>query len=193
MDFRAVGTSDVDWASRYRGQPGARTRDGGKVVVQTPVMPCRVSLAGAGMFRIDMALQPTALHSSFGEWVADIEDAAAEAPELREWRAGKTRSTSIYRNGMRLMAFSDTMAFDGEGKLSFNLLDATSCACLVELQGCWSTETRWGLRWKVVQVKFSTDPVTAYPSAQSGRVDGTQANNPGPEKTVHAFAFLDDD
>lgn len=185
MDFRAVDPAALTWDAWYRGQPGARAAGtGAKVTVQTPVAPCRVSLAGSGMYRIDMRLRPdVAAHAAFAEWVGELENAASEAPELAEWRQDKARSTSVYNGNFRLMAFSDTLTFDAAGKLSFQLIDAASCACLVELQGCWSTPAKWGLRWKVVQVKFDSSPMDLPPAPPPA-----EPTPPAPA----AFAFVDD-
>lgn len=185
MDFRAIPAEDITWTAWYRGQPGARTAAGQKVVVQTPRAACRVSLAGAGMFRIDMAMKPhlDAIHEAFCSWVGALEEAVGAAPDLQAWRQGKSRSTTLYNNNLRLMAFSDTLCFDDTGTLSFDLIDATNCACIVELQGCWSTEARWGLRWKVTQVKFGTGPV------EEPKNDG---GSPPAQAAPAAFAFLDE-
>lgn len=191
MDFRSVAPSSVTWATWSRGQPVARTRQGGKVVVQTPACACTVSLASPGMYRIQMMLNGSSpVHAAFCEWLGELEEAAGEAPELASWKASKGRSTCVYNNTMRLMAFSDTMAFDESGKMSADLMTAKGCACIVELQGCWTSDSRWGLRWRVVQVKFSKEaPVTmAFVDDDDG--DGSGGGNGG--GGAAAFAFMDD-
>lgn len=170
MDFRLVDASSIGWSSWYRGQPTARLPGGGRVQVQTPVAPCRVAVAQPGMYRVDMSLLPdTPAHAAFAEWVGEAEDsvraAASQSADLSTWIGTKSRSSTVFNNAMRLMAFSDTLAFDQDGKMSANLLDATTCACLLELTGCWSTDARWGLRWKIVQIKFDVrPPETAAPA-----------------------------
>ena len=164
MDFRRIDPAAIGWGGAwYRGQPTARLPGGAKVQVQTPPCACTVRLAQPGMFRVELALRPEVpSHSAFAEWLGEVERsveaAAAASPELQQWAAGKSRSTTVYNGTMRLMAFNDTMAFDREGALSANLMDAAGCACLLELTGCWSTDARWGLRWKIVQIKFDTAP-----------------------------------
>jgi hypothetical protein len=198
MDFRALDASSVTWGAWYRGAPAAKTADKARVVVQTPQAPVRVSMVGGGMFRMDMRLRPDVpLHAAFCEWIADVEDSASQAPELAEWRAGKSRSSTVYNGNLRLMAFGDTLTFDAAGKLSFDLLDAACCACLVELQGCWSSESRWGLRWRVVQVKFDTQPMDLPaqppPPAQSAFIaEPAGPRGPCGPAPPAAFAFLDD-
>lgn len=164
MDFRLVSPPDIAWSTWSRGQPVARTAQGGKVVVQTPLCPCRMSLAGAGMYRVELALRPDLpAHAAFADWLSDVEDSAQAAPALAEWRGARRRSTTAYNNSVRLMAFSDTLAFDASGNLSADLMAARGCACILELQGGWSGEARWGLRWKIVQIKFAEE--CALPTA----------------------------
>lgn len=184
MDFRQADPQAISWATWSRGQPAARTAQGGKIVVQTPLCPCRVSLQGGGMYRIDLVLRPdVALHSEFADWLCVIEEGAAEAEALKAWRGARGRSTCVYNNSMRLMAFSDTLVFDSSGKLSGDLLSAAGCSCIIELQGGWSTDSRWGLRWKIVQCKF----VEEVSLAPAGALDD-EPEAPGPAN----FAFLDD-
>lgn len=184
MDFRQVVPGDIDWSARYRGQPAARLRDGEKVVVQAPAAACAVTLAGAGMYRLDISLRPDVdVHSEFAAWLCEIDEAVATNESLAEWREGRSRSDTLFRNNWRLMAFSDTLCFDSSGKLSFDLMDAAACSCLVELQGCWSSPTRWGVRWKVLQIKFDQSPpewATQAPPPQ-------RVNPP-----LSAFAFVEE-
>lgn len=179
MDFRSVTPSSLTWSTLSRGQPVARTPQGGKVVVQTPTCPCRVSMHSPGMFRIDMSLRAhVPIHAAFMDWVSDIEESATE-----HLRIPKMRSSCVYNGNLRLMAFSDTLAFDASGSLSADLMSAAACACVVELQGCWTTDQKWGLRWKVVQVKF-THEAPALPPAP-GEEDEAPATGAG-------FAFVED-
>lgn len=174
-DFRGIDpASDVSWAASWsRGQPVARragteAKPAAKLTVQTPVAACRVSLVGSGMYRIDMSFgsHPRA-HADFCAWLCEVDEAAAAAcraePRLLDWSRGKGQSSTLFRGNFRATAFSDTLCFDRDGKLSFDLLDAQSCSCLLELSGCWSSAERWGVRWKVCQVKFDVEPWCAPP------------------------------
>lgn len=185
MDFTAVAPSSIAWNTWQRGQPAARLGES-RVVVQTPMAPCRVSLGAQGMQRIDMSFQPVVqIHSEFAAWLCDVDSAAADAVPA-DWRRGKSQSSSMFRNSFRVTAFTNTPCFDSDGKVSFDLMDANSCACLLELQGCWSTDTRWGLRWKVVQVKFDKS-VPAFMTTTPSHTHHDVSDQPVPT----AFAFLD--
>lgn len=188
MHFANVNPADVIFgASWFRGNPQARRADGARVQVQTPQCSCRVSLAGSGSYRIDMTLRPdVASHRDFGAWIAAVEDRAVDATQLDEWKKNKSMSSTVFRDNLRFMAFSDTTVFDESGALSNGLMDAVSCSALVELQGCWGTDSRWGLRWKVVQLKFSTSPPT-FPIDDSPTTDDDE--NAGDDSLP--FAFLD--
>jgi len=182
MDFRTVDPAAIQWATGPRGLPVART-PAGRVTVQTPLCACRPSLASAGMYRLELFFLPhVAQHAAFCQWMADVEDAAADKLRFPD----KVRSACVYNNGMRLMAFSDTLAFDASGKLSADLLDAASCSCIIELQGCWTSEYKWGLRWKIVQLKFGAE-APAFPPAPTTGDDDVPARPAG-----EAFAFLED-
>lgn len=187
QDFRAVPPGEIDWSGRYRGQPAARLAGGERVVVQAPLACCAVTLAGAGMYRVDIKLRhDVPVHAEFAAWLNEIDEAAAGCPGLAEWREGRGRSDTLYRSNWRLMAFSDTLCFDSQGKLSFDLPDAAACSCLVELQGGWSSPGRWGVRWKVLEIKFDKSP----PDWASPEAPAPVATDPGPR--LSRFAFVED-
>lgn len=179
--------------------PAARTTAGAKVIVQTPTCPCRVTLQAPGMYRMELQLMPgVASHDAFAKWACDIEDSATEASGLQAWKGSKRRSSWVYNGTARLMAFSDTMAFDADGKLSADLMEARGCAALIELQGLWTTDAKWGVRWKVSQVKFSKEPPPPPPLLERANSHDDPAHKPtnGDDDAVppdaSMFAFLDD-
>lgn len=190
-DFRGVDLQQLRWGlAGPSSKPVARLGTHGRVVVQTPCCPCRVSLAGPGMYRADIRLRSdVAIHDEFATWICDIEESAAECEDLAHWREGKSLSSCVYNGSMRLMIFSNVLTFDDKGALSSGFLDAAWCACLVELQGTWGTDSRWGLRWKVIQMKFGKEPLD-LPLAI--RTESDDSDVP----VTHAaqtFAFLEDD
>ncbi len=187
MDFRLIKAADIVWSLTSRGQPMARTAAGAKVVVQTPLCPCRVVAPGGGMYRVHLALRPDlAVHSAFCEWLCDVEDGAGDSAALAAWRGARSKSVAVYNNSLRVMAFSDTPTFDASGRLSAELLTAGGCTCILELQGGWSTDARWGVRWKAVQIKFGVECDLPPPAPRL--IDDSD----GDGGTSAEYAFVDD-
>lgn len=188
MDFRSVDASSVRWMLLPRGAPGARTPQGAKIVVQTPTCPARVSLARPGMYRVELALsRHVPVHSAFCDWIAALEESASEAQAVAAFRAGKRRSDWVYSTStnasVSLTVFSDTLAFDEKGVLSADLMSARGVTALIELQGLWSTDAKWGMRWRVTQLKFTTTPPELPPAFEEDTGDVGEPQQ--------AFAFLD--
>ena len=174
MDFRTIGR--IQWSAS--GQ--ARAEGGGAVVAQTPRCACRVSVVSAGMYRLQLQLPADSeLHAAFARWLREAEDSACQSPALEATRANRTLSTTVWNDSMRLTAFSDTLAFDAEARLSPRLVDATAATCIIRLQGVWTTQERWGLRWQISQVKFDTEGAAAPPPPKRARRE--------------AFGFVDED
>ena len=153
MDFRNVDPANVKWQRGGRQGNVLASVQHGKVLVQTPKCPCSVNVHSAGVFRIDMKLgMLNPLHERFAAWVGDVERNASGP-----WKTDLVLSSTIYGSNFRVMAFSDTMTFDERGELSADIISAKSCSALLELTGAWTSNGKWGLRWRVVQVKFSTE------------------------------------
>ena len=132
MDFRGVDPGSV------------RPR------VQTPTCNCTVQATGRGIFRINLRVTGSPVRREFATWVAGVDDAMKA-----KGRSETARFVASMRDGvMRLTAFSDTPAFDGDGKLSVDLPAAKSVACVVEPTGTWARDDVWGVRWRIVQLKF---------------------------------------
>lgn len=153
MDFRNVNPTNIVWQRGGRQGNVLATMKNGKVMVQTPKCPCSVNVHSAGVFRIDMKLSTlNPVHARFTEWVSDIEHHASGP-----WKDDSVLSSTVYNSNFRVMAFSDTMTFDEQGNLSADVILAKSCSALLELTGAWTSNGKWGLRWRVMQVKFSTE------------------------------------
>jgi hypothetical protein len=156
MDFRTVSPADIAW--RRGGRQGgalAGLTDGRRVVVQSPWCSCSVGVHSPGMFRVDATLfRSDPVHAEFAEWIAAIEDSADGS-----WQDGKRMSSSVFNGNFRMMLFSDTLVFDEAGALSADVVTAKKCSAILELTGAWVKGDRWGLRWKVVQLKYSRDPL----------------------------------
>jgi hypothetical protein len=118
------------------------------------------------------------LRSEFAAFAQAVGDSAAawggmgaEPPlNLGSFRGNRT---------LRVTAFSDTLIFDAAGAVAPDPSSAKACSCLLELQGAWTSPARWGIRWRVVQVKLSSE---AAPRATAAAV-----------RRAPDFGFLDDD
>lgn len=189
MDFRAIKPEDIAWAPAGPRGPAARSPlGGGRVAVQTPLCACKVSVQRPGMYRLDLALRPhMPAHAAFAAWLRGVESEAATA--LRGVPGyDRPMSACVYNDGLRLMAFSDTLTYDEDGRLSADLLSAAGCECLIELSGTWSGDSRWGLRWRVAQLRFVRE--VSFPPAPAIDDDDEPASEIA---AAGALAFLDDD
>lgn len=202
MDFRNVDARGLKWAPyvprRAGGKPGVSVKSGeGKVTVQTPLCACTVTMSTPGMYRLRLSLrQDVAAHREFSEWLCAVEESAREAASMQKWREGRSLSTSLYNGVLQLTAFSDTLAFDSEGKMSVGMLDARACACIVELQGCWQTDSRWGLRWRIAQLKWQREPPTLPSEPRFVAGDDEEDEQPtagGAAGGAAGFQFLADE
>jgi hypothetical protein len=145
MDFRRVDLTTLQWAKR-----------GCKATVQTPLCGCRVTKAGLDALRLDVSLLPhVPQHAAFCEWLERAEEAAEAALSPQ-----RPRSSCVFRGNLRLMAFKGSVrVYDHDADEwagdEDDLLSASSVACVIDLQGIWTTDNRWGLRWRVSEVRFS--------------------------------------
>lgn len=163
MDFRLVQPDAIAWRRGTKGNALAALSDGRRVVVQTPMCPCRVTVHKPGMFRCDMTLcRRLDVHAEFADWLGEVEAHAGG-----RWSEGKSLSGTLYADNFRLMLFSDTLVFDEGGSLSAEAMTARKASAILELTGAWTREARWGLQWKVVQLKFSTTAMDLPPEFAS--------------------------
>lgn len=187
FDFRSIKPDSIAW--RRGGRNGgalAGFADGRRVVIQTPICNCEASSKKPGITTVNMRLFPSdPVHSEFAEWLAGVED-AAEGP----WKEGKRCSTSVWNNNFRVTLFADTLVFDESNSLSADVFTARKASALLELTGAWvsqneeTKESKWGLRWKVVQLKFGTE---SLPEPEGG-----DCEEPAQDTDANVFAFVED-
>ena len=199
MDFRQVSVRDLAWRKTPRGA-SCLLREGGKVTVQTPVVACTVTRMQSKFamgWTLELLMPETdQLRSEFAGFLQAVGDSAAawggmgaEPPlNLGSFRGNRT---------LRVTAFSDTLVFDAAGGVTDDPSRAKACSCLLELQGAWTSPARWGVRWKVVQVKLSDDPApraTAAPARQPfGFADeDDDADTTGAASKKPQFDFIED-
>jgi hypothetical protein len=154
MDFRNVNPSSVSFAKA--GKKGETTASP-RVQVQFPEAHCTVQTS-QGVNTIKMRMTPSPAVEAFAKWVSEVEDVASLQMNGAEKSMTMFRGPNAYHVTMR--AFQETLVYDASGKLSVGLQRAQRCILVAELGGTWWSEQsqRWGLRWRVKQVKFWEDP-----------------------------------
>lgn len=167
-DFRAVAVSALKWFPQSRKVvPVTQVR------VQVPPSACTVS-AAAGRFGLELTLAGHHAHPAFVTFLHDVETHAREHADRFLKNPGLTWHASVDPYSLvptfRVSAFTDTTFFDADGAVTHDPTHFRGAAVLLELGGAWTSDTHWGLRWKVLELKHCP---TAPP--------------PRP------FAFLDDD
>ena len=150
-DFRRVAVQALKWFPQSR-----KTVPVTPVRVQVPPSRCAIALL-PGRYAVELVLAGHAAHPGFARWVEDVEQHAQA--HARPADPGLTWRSCLDANGLvsrlRLSAFDSTKFFDAEGRPSFAPTDFAGCSCLLELAGAWTTDTSWGLRWNVLEVKHA--------------------------------------
>ena len=165
MDFRQINASDVSWLRTPRGA-GACLPGCDKLTVQTPVVACTVGQM-LSRYSHGWALTLTLpdddpVCRAFGEFIDAIQASATRWVAESQPSFGApadSLSSGLGARQLRVTAFSDTLFFDAAQCADPS--GWTACACVLQLQGLWTSPTRWGLRWKVVQAKQASDAAAA--------------------------------
>jgi hypothetical protein len=162
MDFRDISPKTVTWRRHpaiHKSKGGIyANRLGENIKFQIPKMNCRVEVHSPGMFRLELKMSPSiAIHSEFMDWIADLEQ-SSKGP----W-GNLIQSPAVYNNGLRVMFFTDTNCFDSTGNLSADFKKARSASAIVSLVGLWVTDSKYGLKFKIEQLKYSEDAIP-YPA-----------------------------
>lgn len=179
-DFRRVALDAVKWFPQSR-----KTVPVTPVRVQVPTCACSISLL-PGRYAIELTLAGHAAHEAFAGFVGEIEQHALEHARPSSEGLAWYSCFSAYSLAptMRLSAFDDARFFEADGTPCATLpTHFKACACVLELVGAWTTETSWGLRWKVLEVKHA--PHASF----SGTMFLEDDDAPG----YTAPMFLDDD
>lgn len=195
MDFRDVDIDSLKWFPMSRKViPVTQIR------VQVPRAACTIE---PGPCRYGIRLDRC--HPAFGDFVRRVESHALEhasrflgrqapqapvdldapdaADEDFQWPRSWFSSLG-YGNSFKVNAFSDTTFFDREGKVCLDPTGFRGCLALLELNGAWVSDTHWGLRWKVLEVK-DADVIPAAPPMPKAPTVTTAASG-------EECAFLDD-
>jgi hypothetical protein len=160
MDFRLAPDPRVmTWAPPSGGARSSKsvfaTFQGRKLRIQTPKCRCRMFRDGATsslyLYSDDHEVQ-----QDFLKYVTALEDYCSSLTYLRNCEL-----SSCVRNetSVRLNVWESTEWFDLEGLHVPSPESLNACSCILEFTGCWlSAGQKFGLKWKVVQVKEETPP-----------------------------------
>lgn len=173
-DFRRVALQAVKWFPQSRKNVPVTP-----VRVQVPASPCSITLL-PGRYSIDLTVAGSAVHDAFVEFVGEVEAHALEhaKPSSSGLRWYSCFSAYSLTPTMRLSAFDDAKFFEEDGTPSTGLpTHFKACSCILELQGAWTTDTVWGLRWKVLEVKRTPQ---APPALSTMFLDDDEDAPPGP-------------
>lgn len=158
-DYRAVDVAATKWFPQTR-----KTVPATSIVVQVPPSACTVSLL-PGRYALELVLAGHAAHPGFVSFLEDVEaHARAHAkptlPDL-QWHAAV--HTDALLPTFKVSAFDDTLFYTSDDEIHASPEDIRACACLVEMAGAWTSDTHWGIRWKVLEVKDASGRVLPVP------------------------------
>lgn len=159
MDFRvAPGPSELTWSAPTgfgKTKTAGATFGGKKIMVQTPAFKAR-------MFKDPRS---TTLYLSLAGDIGEAFSTFVESYESFASTKLEGELSSCLRNGsFRVTAWDDVQWFDAAGvflKESPTSLDAVVVA--MEFGGCWVSNGKWGLKWRVQQIKAVSSPATPKP------------------------------
>jgi len=147
MDFRHVSIDRLDW--RASGTKLKCVYGGGKALFQLPRLRARIT---------PVPRFPGAIELAFTKGIPGaLTDFFERVRESAEWHMNPAPEQRYLDPLRKLTAFNDTLAFDADGTLLTKCMQTlgphASVSCLVSLDGAWSSDTYWGLRLKLVQLK----------------------------------------
>lgn len=176
-DFRTISPRSITWSSGGRNGlvVASRATSSKPIEFQIPRMNCSISNYSPGVYQVEFKLNlEETTHKQFVDWISDLEESS-----VGTWSSTHCKSKFVYKNGFRLMFFSDTNVFDSSGKLSVGFFNAKSCSVLCTLNGLWTSASKYGLRFNIKQLKFFEEPLD-YPEDSS-------------DETNKDCLFVDDD
>lgn len=147
-DFRHIRIDALKWFPQSRSTVPVTP-----VRVQTPPCPSAITRS-AGRYSILLSCVGHPVHPQFVEFLRGVElhalkHAKPRTPDLRWFPCLEDSLVPVFK----LSAFDDIRFYDAHGDLHPDPTSIEACACLCELSGAWTTDSSWGLRWKVLEVK----------------------------------------
>ncbi len=163
MSFRAAASrfQHLRWRA-YAKSMSASLPDKCKIQVQTPRFPCVLEPGpGVGMTRLRLVLSAgKALHREFMDFLEHVEGVTTR--QVTQGDRDLSSSLYVYEESatLGLMVFSECQWFDHTGALieedimEYARSRKLSAAAMCDFGGIWLSESRWGLKWTVREVKL---------------------------------------
>lgn len=150
MDYRvAPQPSELAWLPPRgfgKTQTVAAMYAGKRIAIQTPVVSTRV-------YRDPRSVTLyLAVDDVFASFIQSYEDHAASLPYV----AAVERSPAIRNGNLRVTVWeNEAQWFDVDGTfLAQPPAVVRKCACVLEFGGCWISNEKWGLKWRVTQIRL---------------------------------------
>ena len=164
QDFRAVHVSRVVWSKTQRTVSASIDAESrAKIVVQTPAARCHVqpmaSARASGHIITMLFDDGSDIHAAFQQFLRDLQASCIEWGGLNHLELYDAVYTG-YGGGssFRVTAFSDALFYDTNASQVPSPSAMKACSCVLQLQGAWTSDRRFGLRWQVKQVKEALPP-----------------------------------
>lgn len=189
MNYSRIDVGRITWSGVSKKVAKA-AYGGGKIVFQTPRFAAGVEPVHRFPGAVELKMRGEWESEAFLEFVQDLQISAMEAvPELTQ--------LGMYDSLRRLTAFANALIFDAQEACiedTDTLRGAYEASALLELQGAWTTERSWGLKFKVLQVKLHGEaaPSRRPPQKRLFVIEDSDDESV-PQPSAKKLCFLPDD
>jgi len=209
LDFRRVADPTLlKWALPRAPRGTAKSRtvpasmpDASKLRFQTPVLPVRMFDNGPSS-TVLMTLRPDEndTHQEFADFLWDLERVAAAY--LPEWLVDGQPAPSIWSCirargisdlSLRLSAFDDVLWFGVAGDfLREPPKDVRAAAAVLEFGGAWVTDSSWGIKLRIVQLRDATGRPPPPKKRKRAILIESSSDDDLDSSVTESYAFLDE-
>lgn len=199
MDFRRVADPrtlrwvlpTVTGAPKKYQTATAKYPNGTRLTFQTPTCPVAI-FANDANTTILMTLGPT--QTECIDFLHAVERAATEVLERDAQISSCLRPRGIGDMTFRLTAWDDTQWYGVAGDfLKAPPKHAKHAAAILELTGAWISETSWGLKWRVVQMRETqhTAAILGIKRKHAFLIKDSDDDDDDHHEEQTAYAFVD--
>lgn len=167
-----LDTERLSWSTLNAKRTSKVSYGGGKFAFQTPTCPAHLQPFHKFPGSLMMSMEDDTFSPHFRSFVSDIERSAIDAvPELD--------MLEPVAHLKKITAFSNAHVFDNTNAVVHapeTYEGRYLVACILQLDGAWANDSKWGLKFKVLQVK----------------IYGELEAHPRPRQVAVAYGFVDD-